>query len=102
MLLMPRDGAIIFADLIDSPYKSRPSKAWLNIKNPKALEQHALQMERSNALFRRYPIAAELRLTLPGPAQLMFLRTTISSLVSARQRVHVVPEAPNNAVARYA
>ena len=30
---MPRDGAIIFADLIgklDGPYKSGPSKAWLN------------------------------------------------------------------------
>jgi len=36
---MPRDGAIIFADLIgklDAPYKSGPSKAWLKIKNPKA------------------------------------------------------------------
>jgi hypothetical protein len=36
---MPRDGAIIFADLIgklDTPYKSGPSKAWLKIKNPKA------------------------------------------------------------------
>jgi ATP-dependent DNA ligase len=33
---MPRDGAIIFADLIDkldAPYKSGPSKAWLKIKN---------------------------------------------------------------------
>jgi hypothetical protein len=59
-------------------------------------------MEHSNALFRRYPIAAELRLTLPGPAQLLFLRTTISSLVLAHQRLHVVPEAPNNAVARSA
>ena len=36
---MPRDGAIIFADLIgklDAPYKSGPSKTWLKIKNPKA------------------------------------------------------------------
>ena len=36
---MPRDGAIIFADVIgklDVPYKSGPSKAWLKIKNPKA------------------------------------------------------------------
>jgi hypothetical protein len=35
---MPRDGAIIFADLIgklDAPYKSGPSRAWLKIKNPK-------------------------------------------------------------------
>jgi hypothetical protein len=32
----------------------------------------------------------------------MFLRTTISSLVLAHQRLHVVPEAPNNAVARSA
>jgi ATP-dependent DNA ligase len=33
---MPRDGTIIFADLIDkldAPYKSGPSKAWLKIKN---------------------------------------------------------------------
>ncbi len=55
-----------------------------------------------NALFRRYLIAAELRTTRPGPAQLMFLRTTISSLVLAHQRLHVVPEAPDNAVARSA
>jgi hypothetical protein len=36
---MPRDGAIIFADLIDklnARYKSGPSKVWLEIKNPKA------------------------------------------------------------------
>ena len=36
---MPRDGAIIFADLIgklDVLYKSGPSKVWLKIKNPKA------------------------------------------------------------------
>jgi ATP-dependent DNA ligase len=36
---MPRDGAIIFADLIgklNAPYKSGPSKVWLKIKNPKA------------------------------------------------------------------
>jgi hypothetical protein len=36
---MPRDGAIIFSDLIgklDAPYKSGPSKAWLKIKNPSA------------------------------------------------------------------
>jgi ATP-dependent DNA ligase len=36
---MPREGAIIFSDLIgklDAPYKSGPSKAWLKIKNPKA------------------------------------------------------------------
>jgi hypothetical protein len=36
---MPRDGAIVFADLIgklEEPYKSGPSKAWLKIKNPKA------------------------------------------------------------------
>jgi ATP-dependent DNA ligase len=36
---MPRDDAIIFADLIgklDAPYKSGPSKAWLKIKNSKA------------------------------------------------------------------
>jgi hypothetical protein len=36
---MPRDGEIIFADLIgklNAPYKSGPSKAWLKIKNPKA------------------------------------------------------------------
>jgi hypothetical protein len=36
---MPRDGAIIFSDLIgklDVPHKSGPSKAWLKIKNPKA------------------------------------------------------------------
>jgi hypothetical protein len=34
---MPRDGTIIFADLIaklSAPYKSGPSKAWLKIKNP--------------------------------------------------------------------
>jgi hypothetical protein len=37
---MPRDGAIIFSDLIGklrkarrAPYKSGPSKAWLKIKN---------------------------------------------------------------------
>jgi hypothetical protein len=38
-LLMPRDGAIIFADLIgklNAPYKSGPSKAWLKVKNPNA------------------------------------------------------------------
>ena len=36
---MPRDGAIIFGDLIgklDAPYKSGTSKAWLKIKNPNA------------------------------------------------------------------
>jgi hypothetical protein len=36
---MPRDGAIVFADLIDkldAPCKSGPSKVWLKIKNPKA------------------------------------------------------------------
>jgi hypothetical protein len=36
---MPRDGAIIFAyliDKLDAPYKSGPSKAWLKIKNPRA------------------------------------------------------------------
>ena len=36
---MPRDGAIIFADLIgklDVLYKSGPSRAWLKIKNPNA------------------------------------------------------------------
>jgi hypothetical protein len=36
---MPRDGAIIFADLIGKlyvPYKCGPSKAWLKIKNPNA------------------------------------------------------------------
>jgi hypothetical protein len=36
---MPREGAIIFADLIgklDVLYKSGPSKAWLKIKNPTA------------------------------------------------------------------
>jgi hypothetical protein len=59
-------------------------------------------MERSNALFRRYPIAAELRLTLPGPAQLMFLRTTTALLVLAHRRLHVVPDAPDKAVARSA
>jgi hypothetical protein len=63
---------------------------------------HSL-MEHSNfALFHRYPIAAELRLALRGPAQLVFLRTTIASLVLAHQRLHFVPEAPDNAVARYA
>jgi hypothetical protein len=39
MLLMPRDGAIIFADLIgklNAPYKSGPSKVWLKVKNPTA------------------------------------------------------------------
>jgi hypothetical protein len=39
LVTMPRDGAIIFADLIgklNAPYKSGPSKAWLKIKNPKA------------------------------------------------------------------
>jgi ATP-dependent DNA ligase len=33
---MPRDGAIILADLIgklDAPYESGPSKAWLKIKS---------------------------------------------------------------------
>jgi hypothetical protein len=43
---LPRDGAIIFADLIgklDAPYKSGPLKAWLKIKNPKApAATHAL------------------------------------------------------------
>jgi hypothetical protein len=36
---MPRDGAIIFGDLIGklyAPYKSEPSKAWVKIKNPNA------------------------------------------------------------------
>jgi hypothetical protein len=36
---MPRDGAIIFADLIgklNAPYKSGSSKVWLKVKNPKA------------------------------------------------------------------
>ena len=36
---MPREGAIMFADLIGklvAPYKSGPSKAWLKIKNPNA------------------------------------------------------------------
>jgi hypothetical protein len=40
LVTMPRDGAIIFADLIgklDVLYKSGPSKAWMKIKNPKAL-----------------------------------------------------------------
>jgi hypothetical protein len=54
-----------------------------------------------NALFHRYPIAAELRLTR-REAQLVFLRTTIASMVLAHQRLHVVPEAPDNAVARSA
>jgi hypothetical protein len=48
------------------------------------------------------PIGAELRLTLRGPAQLVFLRTTIALLVLVQQRLHVVPEAPDSAVARSA
>jgi hypothetical protein len=51
MLLMPRDGTIIFADLIGklyAPYKSGPSKAWLKIKNPKRQQRPALLMGRSD------------------------------------------------------
>jgi hypothetical protein len=39
LVTVPREGAIIFADLIgklNAPYKSGPSKVWLKIKNPKA------------------------------------------------------------------